>query len=461
MATRAGRSWSGSHVPFDPSVHTRWWTTRAGRGPLGQRGPAPELDVVGVGGDGERPVGPRQVDGDRERGRVGRLIGERPGRHDCRWARAPVGSTTGRGLVGAGAQLGCARVGEVGGQVDVPAEVRVLHDAGGQVEPGGLGAVAPERAGAVREARTRRRWAGRARWCRRSAGRARASRPGSRPASRAGWRVAGRRGRRSRGARPPARSAATPSDTAPFRPATRAPHDLGAGALGPRPHLVVVAHHDRGQRIGGQQHDLGHVAGQVGPLPGVERAGQPDLGLIEGLDRHHHGGGGRRSHRAEAYRRRHRATPGDAGPVEPAQVTAARPAERRPGRPPAGRGGAGYGDAMPIRVAVIGAGSWGTTVAALASRNAPTVLWARRPELAAEVAEDHRNSAYLDGLRPARGPGGHLRPRRGAWRGRRAGDGRAVARHALDAARAGAPRAAVGPGASAWPRASRRARTCA
>ena len=53
---------------------------------------------------------------------------------------------------------------------------------------------------------------------------------------------------------------------------------------------------------------------------------------------------------------------------------------------------------MPIRVAVIGAGSWGTTVAALASRNAPTVLWARRPELAAEVAQDHRNSTYLEGF---------------------------------------------------------------
>jgi glycerol-3-phosphate dehydrogenase (NAD(P)+) len=52
---------------------------------------------------------------------------------------------------------------------------------------------------------------------------------------------------------------------------------------------------------------------------------------------------------------------------------------------------------MPIRVAVVGAGSWGTTVAALASRNAPTVLWARRPDLAAEVAQDHRNSTYLAG----------------------------------------------------------------
>jgi glycerol-3-phosphate dehydrogenase (NAD(P)+) len=53
---------------------------------------------------------------------------------------------------------------------------------------------------------------------------------------------------------------------------------------------------------------------------------------------------------------------------------------------------------MPIRVAVIGAGSWGTTVAVLACRNAPTVLWARRSDLADEIARDHRNSVYLDGF---------------------------------------------------------------
>jgi glycerol-3-phosphate dehydrogenase (NAD(P)+) len=53
---------------------------------------------------------------------------------------------------------------------------------------------------------------------------------------------------------------------------------------------------------------------------------------------------------------------------------------------------------MPIRVAVVGAGSWGTTVAALASRNTPTVLWARRPELADEVSRHHRNSDYLAGF---------------------------------------------------------------
>jgi glycerol-3-phosphate dehydrogenase (NAD(P)+) len=50
------------------------------------------------------------------------------------------------------------------------------------------------------------------------------------------------------------------------------------------------------------------------------------------------------------------------------------------------------------KVAAIGAGSWGTAVAALAARNAPTVLWARRKELADEVNADHTNDAYLPGV---------------------------------------------------------------
>jgi glycerol-3-phosphate dehydrogenase (NAD(P)+) len=48
-----------------------------------------------------------------------------------------------------------------------------------------------------------------------------------------------------------------------------------------------------------------------------------------------------------------------------------------------------------MRLAVIGAGSWGTTVAALASANAPTTLWARRPDLAEEINSAHTNDAYL------------------------------------------------------------------
>ena len=50
------------------------------------------------------------------------------------------------------------------------------------------------------------------------------------------------------------------------------------------------------------------------------------------------------------------------------------------------------------RVAVLGAGSWGTTIASLAAGNAPTVLWSRRTRVADEVNGEHRNSTYLGNL---------------------------------------------------------------
>jgi glycerol-3-phosphate dehydrogenase (NAD(P)+) len=52
---------------------------------------------------------------------------------------------------------------------------------------------------------------------------------------------------------------------------------------------------------------------------------------------------------------------------------------------------------MP-RVAVVGAGSWGTTVAALASAAGDTMLWARRTELADEINAEHTNTSYLPGF---------------------------------------------------------------
>ena len=52
---------------------------------------------------------------------------------------------------------------------------------------------------------------------------------------------------------------------------------------------------------------------------------------------------------------------------------------------------------MELRVAVLGGGSFGTTVASLASRNAPTVLWARRADLIDEINREHRNERYLAG----------------------------------------------------------------
>jgi glycerol-3-phosphate dehydrogenase (NAD(P)+) len=58
-------------------------------------------------------------------------------------------------------------------------------------------------------------------------------------------------------------------------------------------------------------------------------------------------------------------------------------------------------DAQPTgpRVAVLGAGSWGTTFAkVLADGGAVVTIWARRPELAQEIAVGKRNSDYLPGV---------------------------------------------------------------
>jgi len=51
------------------------------------------------------------------------------------------------------------------------------------------------------------------------------------------------------------------------------------------------------------------------------------------------------------------------------------------------------------RIAVIGAGSWGTIAAALAARSTPTVLWARRPELASRINRERVNADYAPGFR--------------------------------------------------------------
>ena len=51
-----------------------------------------------------------------------------------------------------------------------------------------------------------------------------------------------------------------------------------------------------------------------------------------------------------------------------------------------------------IRMAVIGAGSWGTTVASLAAANTPTVLWARRESVVTSINSDHVNPDYIGGV---------------------------------------------------------------
>lgn len=50
------------------------------------------------------------------------------------------------------------------------------------------------------------------------------------------------------------------------------------------------------------------------------------------------------------------------------------------------------------KIAVIGAGSWGTTVGALAARTVPTTLWARRPELSEAINTTGTNPDYIPDL---------------------------------------------------------------
>ncbi|MEM6581584.1 MAG: NAD(P)H-dependent glycerol-3-phosphate dehydrogenase [Pseudomonadota bacterium] len=48
-----------------------------------------------------------------------------------------------------------------------------------------------------------------------------------------------------------------------------------------------------------------------------------------------------------------------------------------------------------LNVGLLGGGSWGTTVAALVTRNAPVTLWARNPKTVDEINTRHTNSTYL------------------------------------------------------------------
>lgn len=52
-----------------------------------------------------------------------------------------------------------------------------------------------------------------------------------------------------------------------------------------------------------------------------------------------------------------------------------------------------------MRITVLGAGSWGTTVASiLTRRDHESLIWARNPDTAAEINEQHTNSRYLPGF---------------------------------------------------------------
>ncbi len=73
----------------------------------------------------------------------------------------------------------------------------------------------------------------------------------------------------------------------------------------------------------------------------------------------------------------------------------------RPGtgrdRPPAGHG-VGYDAEEDVRIAVVGAGSWGTTMASMLAEQLDTTLWALEPHVAEAITCRHQNPTYLAGF---------------------------------------------------------------
>src|SRR5438067_7068084 len=51
-----------------------------------------------------------------------------------------------------------------------------------------------------------------------------------------------------------------------------------------------------------------------------------------------------------------------------------------------------------MNISVLGAGSWGTTVATIVAKRNDTMLWARNAEVAEEINKDHTNGSYLAGF---------------------------------------------------------------
>jgi len=134
---------------------------------------------------------------------------------------------------------------------------------------------------------------------------------------------------------------------------------LGAKCAGPRRRCVVITDHEHWPRR--LDDDLNHSGREstreVLALHGFERLGESLLRAVKSLDGDHDGHPDRHAHSV-----------------------------RRACRPTLGR--------MGTRVCVVGAGSWGTTVAALAAENGEVVMWARRRELADEISTAHTNRAY-------------------------------------------------------------------
>ncbi len=52
---------------------------------------------------------------------------------------------------------------------------------------------------------------------------------------------------------------------------------------------------------------------------------------------------------------------------------------------------------MKLKAALLGGGSWGTTVASLMASNTPTTMWARSQSTVDDINKNHRNEKYLPG----------------------------------------------------------------
>ena len=287
---------------------------------------------------------------------------------------APIASTRG-GHADVGVVTTCgaasrsaAELDQVVGDVDVEREVAVAHDAQPEPEPAGLGRVTAERAGSVGEAELD---VGRDREHRGAVvavARARARRPAARRRARAGRasrRAGDRRGRRRHG-RSPRRAQVVASGGGGARRGCR--DRRARSSAGRRPSR---ARRDRTTRR--------------------RRAAAPAACTTCSAQS---------PGRARRARRRSSAAARRALPSAKARIGMTTPAW--PGR----RGDARCGRSRGTSVHVcyrpwspqrpwpsIGAGSWGTTVAAIMSEHAPTTLWGRDPELVDEIARAARELA--------------------------------------------------------------------
>lgn len=344
-----------------------------------------------------------------------------------------------------GDELGEGRVDEVSGLVDVPAEAGVARHADAEPQAAPLGRMAPERACAVSEPEPG--GGGNARHVRavfvavrHQGDPGELGHPGQ---------IVGQR-QIAVGDDHPGEAVTSecgdPVGDCAVETATGPPDDLCARRHGPGADLVVVTDHGHRQRRGGGDHPAGQLSGQRRPLRPGHDPGEAHLCFGEGL--HRDEDGNRDGHERRALAMAHEVYDG-AGRVLrrtsrlpmravsrscrrsldglvslglPAGVRGAgatqvhdvalEPATYRSSGGAIGRtvvravrafgrlggrtGGRHIGSpAMEIRVAVIGAGSWGTTVATLAAQNVPTMLWARRPELAEQINTEHRNGDYL------------------------------------------------------------------